>query len=149
MQIKPAVRGLDKAARSSIFPRTRAQRSAESYGDPLEAGLSGRRPAPPGSAGAAGRAGRRRAGSAPAARAEARGGHPAPSRGLQGPAGPLTLKKSSWCTTLQLGRARISRRVRVVLPPLVTLRRERGRREAPRGGRVHPPPPLRHREGPG
>lgn len=43
------------------------------------------------------------------------------------------MKKSSWCTTLQLGRACISLRVRVVLPPLVTLRREGpGRREAPR-----------------
>lgn len=37
----------------------------------------------------------------------------------------------------------------MVLPPLVTLRRERGRREAPRGAGPPPPPPLRHREGPG
>lgn len=34
----------------------------------------------------------------------------------------LTLKKSSWCTTQQLGRVLINLFVRVVLPPLVTLR---------------------------
>lgn len=33
----------------------------------------------------------------------------------------LTLKKSSWCTTQQLGKVLINLSVRVVLPPLVTL----------------------------
>lgn len=33
----------------------------------------------------------------------------------------LTLKKSSWCTTQQLGNVFINLFVRVVLPPLVTL----------------------------
>lgn len=41
------------------------------------------------------------------------------------------MKKSSWCTTLQLGRARTSRSVSVVLPPLVTLRGEAGYNTAP------------------
>lgn len=105
-------------------------------------------------------AGTRRAGRPE--RAEARGGHPSPSPGLQRAAGPegarLTLKKSSWCTTLQLGRACRSRRVRVVLPPLVTLRRERavvGERPAhvPRGAAALLPAPssapLRQRRGEG
>lgn len=36
----------------------------------------------------------------------------------------LTLKKSSWWTTQQLGRILVSLSVRVVLPPFVTLRKE-------------------------
>lgn len=88
MQIKPAVRGSDKAACSSISPRTRAQRSALP-GEPRGPALAQPYPAAarPRQAAQEPRAGRRRAGTAPAARAEARGGHPAPSRGRQGPAG--------------------------------------------------------------
>lgn len=36
----------------------------------------------------------------------------------------LTLKKSSWCTTQQLGKVLINLFVRVVLPPLVTLKQK-------------------------
>lgn len=37
----------------------------------------------------------------------------------------LTLKKSSWCTTQQLGNVFISLSVNVVFPPLVTLKRKK------------------------
>lgn len=63
-------------------------------------------------------------------------------RGGSGPGARRTLKKSSWWTTQQLGSAPAILLVRVVLPPLVTLRGET--RLAGAEPRAPPAPISRH-----